>query len=155
SKRLSTEAGRSTAQARTGPRDAFEVLRSKVLKLKEVAHELPSALRNDYAVRLRNCLQACRKVRCLADDCLLQRSARADQITDDHKPCGNAYARLKWRVGLQAAHSRYQLQPSAHGTLCVVLVRLRVTEIDKGTVAHVLRDEPAEALHGVGDAFLV
>ena len=48
---------------------------TKVLKLEQVAHELSSALRNDDAVRLRNALQARGKVRRLADDCLLLRSA--------------------------------------------------------------------------------
>ena len=55
---------------------------AKVLKLEEVPHELPSALRNDHAVRLSNALQARRKVRRLANDCLLLRSARSDQIAD-------------------------------------------------------------------------
>ena len=32
---------------------------------------------------------------------------------------------------------------------------LRITEIDQHTVAHVLRHEPAEALHGLGDGLLV
>jgi hypothetical protein len=50
------------------PYDAFEVLYSQVLKLKQAPHELPSALRNDHPVRLCNALQASRKVRCLAYD---------------------------------------------------------------------------------------
>jgi class 3 adenylate cyclase len=60
---------------------------SEVLKLEQFAHELPSALRNDHAVRLRNALQARRKVRRLPNDGLLLGSARSDQITDDHQPC--------------------------------------------------------------------
>ena len=48
-----------------------------------------------------------------------------------------------------------QLQPRPHRPLRVILVRLRITEVDQHTVAHVLRDEPAEALHGLGDALLV
>src|SRR5262249_39780492 len=57
--------------------------------------------------------------------------------------------------GLQATHNRYQLQPGAHGTLCVVLVGLGVTEVDQNAVAHVLRHEATEALYRVGDALLV
>jgi hypothetical protein len=60
------------------PRDALEVLCPKVLKLKQIAHEPARALRNDYAVRLRNSLQARGKVRGLADDGLLLRSAPLD-----------------------------------------------------------------------------
>src|SRR5580700_9164955 len=48
--------------------DTLEVLGSKVLKLEQIVHELPSALSNDHAVRLRNALQASRKVRRLAYD---------------------------------------------------------------------------------------
>ena len=54
---------------------------------------------NHHRVRLRNALQACSKVRCLANDCLLLRSARPDQITDDHQAGRNADARLQGRVG--------------------------------------------------------
>ena len=56
---------------------------------------------------------------------------------------------------LSAADRSDQLQPCAHSTLCVVLVGLRVAEVDQDPVAHVLRDEPAEALHGFSDALLV
>jgi hypothetical protein len=76
------------------------VLRSKVLKLEQVAKELSRALRNDHAVRLRNALQARRKVRRLAYDCLLLRSARTDQVADDHQTRCDAYARLKGRMAL-------------------------------------------------------
>ena len=36
-----------------------------------------------------------------------------------------------------------------------MLVSLRIAEIDEHAVAHVLRDEPAKALHGLGDAVLI
>ena len=57
---------------------------------------------------------------------------------------------------LQRADRRdYQLQSSPHRPLGVVLVRLRIAEINEDAVAHILRHEPAEALHGLGDAFLI
>ena len=55
----------------------------------------------DDAVRLCNALQACRKVWRLADDGLLLRSARADQVADDHQARRNADTGLQGRVGLQ------------------------------------------------------
>ena len=55
----------------------------------------------------------------------------------------------------RAAHRRDQLQPRAHRPLGVVLMGLRIAEVDQDAVAHVLRHEPAEALHGLGDAFLI
>ena len=127
----------------------------EVLKLEQIAEELSRAFGNHDAVRLRNALQACRKVRRLADDGLLLRSARSDQVADDHQPGRDADARLQGRVGLQSAYSSDQLQPCAHGPLGVVLVGLRIAEVDQDPVAHVLRDEAAEALHGLGDALLI
>ena len=58
-------------------------------------------------------------------------------------------------AGLQRTDRRDQLQPRPHRPLGIVLVRLRIAEIDEHAVAHVLRDEAAEALHGLGDAFLI
>ena len=51
-------------------------------------------------------------------------------------------------MGLQITYSSHQLQPCAHGPLCVVLVRLGIAEVDQDPVAHVLRDVTAEATHG-------
>ena len=55
-------------------------MRPKVPKLEKVAHELAGGLGNHNAVRLRYALQARCKVRRLADDGLLLRSARAYQV---------------------------------------------------------------------------
>ena len=89
------------AQARNSPCNALEFLRAKVVKLKQVAHELSRALCNHDAVRLRNALQARGKVRRLAHDGLLLRSARSDQVADNHQTRCDADARLQGRVGLQ------------------------------------------------------
>ena len=58
-------------------------------------------------------------------------------------------------MGLQITHCSHQLQPRAHRPLCIIFMRLRITEIDQNAVAHVLRDEAAEALNGLCDALLV
>ena len=129
--------------------------RPKVLKLEQIADELSRTLRNDDAVRLCNALQARRKVRRLAYDCLLLRSARADQIADNHQSRRDADTGLEGCVGLQAAYRSDQLQPCAHGSLGVILVGLGVAEVDQDPVAHVLRDETAEATHGLRDALLI
>ena len=62
-----------------------------------------------------------------------------------------------WRGAwvFRVAYRSHQLQPCAHGPLCVVLVRLGVAEVDQDPVAHVLRYEAAEALHGLRDALLI
>ena len=58
-------------------------------------------------------------------------------------------------AGLQPADRSDQLQPRPYRPLGIILVRLRIAEIHEHAVAHVLRYEPAEALHGLGDAFLI
>jgi hypothetical protein len=63
------------------------------------ATELPPNC-NDYRVWLRNALQAGCKVRCLADDGLLLRGARAYQIADDHETGCDADTRLQRRMSL-------------------------------------------------------
>ena len=104
--RLEAAFRRTRPQRRPGshrPRDALEVLCSKVLKLEQIAQELSRAFGNDNAVRLCNALQARRKVRRLANDGLLLRSARADQVADDHQSRCNADTGLQGGVGLQGA----------------------------------------------------
>ena len=52
-------------------------------------------------------------------------------------------------------HGLDQGKSGPHGALGVVLMRLRIAEIDEHAIAHVLRDEAAEAAHGVRDALLI
>ena len=58
-------------------------------------------------------------------------------------------------MGLQITYSGDQLQSCSHGALGVVFVRLRIPEVDQYPVAHVFRDEAAEALHGLSDTPLI
>src|SRR6202035_2626700 len=48
-------------------------------------------------------------------------------------------------VRFEAAYSSDQLQPCAHGSLCVVLVRLGIAEVNQNPIAHVLGYKAAEA----------
>src|SRR5262249_32894691 len=110
--------------------DALEVLCSEVVELEQIANEPSGAFGNHDAVWLCNALQACRKVWRLTHDCLLLRSARPDQITDNHKPRRDAHSSLQGRMGLEAGHCGDKLQPRAYSSLRVVLMRLGITEID-------------------------
>jgi hypothetical protein len=56
---------------------------------------------------------------------------------------------------LERANGGDQFQPRAHGSLSVVLMRLRVTEVHQHPIAHVLRDKAAEAHHSLCDALLI
>jgi hypothetical protein len=58
-------------------------------------------------------------------------------------------------VGLESSYSSHQFQPRAHGPLCVVLVCLGIPEVHQDPIAHELRHEAAEALHGLRDALLI
>jgi hypothetical protein len=67
---------------------------------------------------------------------------------------GNADAGSRRLRRFERGYGGYQLKPGPHRPLGVIFMRLRVAEVDKDTIAHVLRYEPAEA-HGLGDAFLI
>ena len=124
-------------------------------KLEQIAEKFSRALGDDDHVRLGDPLQARRKVRRLADDAALLRLARSDQVADHDQPGGNADTGLQGTRRLERGHRRDQLQPRPYRPLGVVLMGLRIAEIDQHAVAHVFRHEPAEAAHGLGDAFLI
>jgi hypothetical protein len=86
---------------------------------------------------------------------LLLRSARSDQVANDHEARCDTDPRLQGRVGLQITYCRDQLQPCPDGSFGVVLVGLRIAEVDQNAVAHVLRYEAAKAAYGLRDAFLI
>jgi hypothetical protein len=77
------------------------------------------------------------------------------QIADYNQSCRNSQARLQGSAELQSANRLDQLQPRLYCPLSVILMRLRIAEIDQHAVAHVLRYEPAEALHSLGNALLI
>jgi hypothetical protein len=58
-------------------------------------------------------------------------------------------------VGLQSSDRSDKLQPATNSPLGVILVSLRVTKVDQDPVAHVFRNETAEALHRLCNALLV
>ena len=59
------------------------------------------------------------------------------------------------RVGLQAAHCGDKLKSRTYRPLGVVLVSLGIPKVHENPVAHVLRHKANEALHCLGDAFLI
>ena len=151
SKWPSTEAWPQGHPGPCGSGDALEVLCPKVLKVKQIAYELAGTFSNHDAVWLCNALQPCGQVWRLAYDGLLLRSPGPDQIADDHKTRCDADTRLQGRVGLQIAYCTDQFQPCTHGPLGVVLVSLRIAEVDEDPVAHVLSVQrtAAKALDGL------
>ena len=126
-------------------------------KLEQIAEELSRTFRNDHSVRLCNALQARRKVGRLADDATLLRFARSDQITDDDEASGNPDSDLKcgFRSGHDLVDRADQLQPGPNRPFRVVLMRLRIAEIDEHAVAHVFGDEPVVAANHLGDPAMI
>src|SRR5215472_12944587 len=154
------EAALNRRWAQRGPRSqraryALKGLRAEVVKLEQIAHELAGTLRNHNAVRLRHTLQARRKVWRLTDYGLLLRSARPDEVADNHQSRCDADSRLQGRTDPQSPYANYQLQPRPDGPFRIVFVRLRIPEIYQYPIAHILRNEAAEPLHDVGDALLI
>ena len=156
--RLEAAFHRTRSQRREGPHrpgDALEVLCPEVLKLEQIAEKPSRALGDDDHVRLGDPLQTRRKVRRLADDAALLRLTRSDQVADDDQARGNTDPCLQGNGRLERAHRRDHFQPCPHRPLGVVLMGLRIAEVDEHAVAHVFGHEAVEAAHGLGDAFLI
>ena len=76
------------AQALTGPRMPLSSLAPRSSSPNNSPSKIPRALRNNDRVGLGQSLQARREIWRLADDRLLLRSARADQIAEHNEPGG-------------------------------------------------------------------
>jgi hypothetical protein len=106
---------------------------------------------DDDLVRLRQCLQARRQVRRLADDRGLRRGSFADLIADDHRSRGDADPhreldpRRPANCGIQLRHRIDDIETRPHRTLGLVLMGARVAEINEDAVAHVLGDKAVVA----------
>src|SRR5215475_15590071 len=91
--------------------DPLKLLRSKVPQLEEITEKPERGICNHDHVWFGNALKPGCKVRCLANDGLLLRSAGADQVANDHQPGCDANPSLQGCMGLEAAHRSRQLQP--------------------------------------------
>ena len=154
SKRPSADARPQCCPGSHRPGNALEVLCPEVLKLEQIAQELSRTFGNHD--------------RCLVQQCLateLQGSASRQRLPALEKRPSRSGRRpppapsrcLRASAGARGSSASLthgdQLQPSSHRSLCVVLVGLRIPEVDEDPVAHVFRDEAAKALHGLCDAF--
>ena len=80
----------------------------------------------------------------------------ADQVADHGKPGGDADPRLAGHAALCNRADRLDhRQPGAHRPLGIVLMRLRIAEIDQHPVAHVLGDKAVEAADRIGHGAVV
>jgi hypothetical protein len=81
--------------SRHGCGDALDLDGAEIAVFEEIAKQPPRARGDDDSIRLGQGLQPGGEVRRLADDRLLLRRSRANQIADDHQPCGDADARMQ------------------------------------------------------------
>ena len=72
------------------------------------------------------------------------RRALADQIADDDQPGGDAEPRVGWADVARRPTASIDRQPGPDRQLGIVLIRLRIAEIDQHAVAHVLGDKAGE-----------
>ena len=95
------------------------------------------------------------KVRRLTDDSALLRLSRSDQVADNDQPRRNADPGLEGSIWFERTDSTNQLKSGPNRSLGVVLMGLRIAEVNEYAVAHVLRHEPAETLHSLGNTPLI
>jgi hypothetical protein len=110
---------------------------------------------DDQRIRRGQGLQPGGKVRGLADDPALLRRAFANQVANHGKPGGDAEPHAQILSPRQLADRRDHRQPGAHRPLGIVLMRLRIAEIDQHTVAHVFGDKAVETTDRIDDGTVV
>jgi hypothetical protein len=76
------------------------------------------------------------QVRDFADNALLLRLARSDQVANYYQSCSDADTSLKRACCLQSSDRSNQLQPGPYGSLSIVRMSLRIAEIEENAVAH-------------------
>jgi hypothetical protein len=87
---------------------------------------------------------------------LFLRWACADQIADNHQPGGDPDARLQFDgFDIKATDSVDGPQPRPNRPLGIVLVGLRIAEIDQHAIAHIPTDEAIESGNDFGDGAVI
>src|SRR5262249_1530454 len=121
----------------------------------EIAEKSTRAVTDDDHVRLGNLLQPRREIWRLANDAVLLRLPPADEIADDDQPGRNSDTGLQGSARLDLGHRFDQFEPRPYGSLGVLLICAWVAKIHEGTDPRVSRHETIEAVHGLGNAFLI
>jgi hypothetical protein len=128
---------------------------AEIAVLKQTAHQTAGGCIDDDGARRRRGLQTSSEIRRLANNSLLLSCARSNEIADYNQPGANANADLERFNAAQFANRFDKCQSASDRALGVVLMRLRITEIDQHAVAHVFRHEAVEAGDRLGDTFVI
>jgi hypothetical protein len=83
------------------------------------------------------------------------RASRIDEVADNDQAGGYANTGLQRDERFQLCHRRDQIQPGSYRSLGVVLMRLRIAEVDRHAVAQILRHEATKPAHDLGGAFMI
>jgi hypothetical protein len=99
-------------------------------------------------------LQASGEVRCVADHRLLLRATLADEVAHHGDPGRDADPDLQGDISTrpQIRHGLNEREPGVDSLLCIVLMRLRITEIGKHAVAHISGHDSLIVADDLGDA---
>jgi hypothetical protein len=136
---------------------ALRCLPVEVAQPEQIADQAEGGASEDDLPGFGQSLQACREVGGLANHRLFLRRAFADQITDHDKSGGDADADGEplRSTGLQARHRSCYFQPRPHRPLGIVLMCLRIAEIDQHPVAHEFGDKAVIARDDAGNRVLI
>ena len=132
-----------------------ELLRSEILDLEERTDLPPRTVTNHECARLGQRLQPGGEVRGLADHSAFLRRTRADQISDHNEAAGDAKPHAQRFRCCQRVDCVDDGEPRSHRPFGVVLMRLRIAEIDQHPVTHVLGDKAGVLADGVGDTAVI
>ena len=156
-KRLVSSRAAITSQAGTPVADALQSERIDRFEVEQIGDQRTGAGGDDDAIAGGDGLQAGREVGSFAEHGLFGGGADRDRIADDDHAAGDADAAGKLEIidGSHGRHGGNDVEPGADGAFGIVLVRLRVAEIDEHAIAHEFRHEAVVAGDAAGDLVLV
>ena len=125
--------------------DPLDLDSAEIAVFEKIAEQPASTRSDDDRLRFGQGLEPRREVRSFTDNRLLLGRAFADQVADDHQSGGDPDARLELdRLDIEAADRVDGCEPRPHRPLGIILMRLRVAEIDQHAIAHIPGDEAIE-----------
>ncbi len=131
------------------------MLRAEIGEIEQPADLPARRFGDDQRVRHGQALQPGGEVRGLADHPALLRRPSADQIADHGEPAGDAQPHAQIFSRRQSADRLDYREAGAHRPLGIVLMRLRIAEINEHAVAHVFGDKAGEPPDRFGDATVI
>ncbi|HET7382529.1 MAG TPA: hypothetical protein VFJ59_08090 [Pseudolabrys sp.] len=117
--------------------NTLDFVKPKVAQTEPIAEEPACGGGEDDRPRLGQGLKAGRKARRIPNHSTLPQGTRATEVTDHHQAGGDANAdgeRL-FRARLEPCNSGGDIEPRAHGSVGIVLVRAGIAEIGQYPIA--------------------